>query len=769
MTVRNLIVRRLLGAVTASALIAAALVGGLAAPALADTAPIDAPNNPATVSADPLPTVQIDGVAWSQVVVGNTVYVAGKFGFVRPAGAAAGVNTTVRNNLLAYDITTGNLITSFVPNLNGEARVVAASPDGTRLYVGGIFTQANGQARSRIAAYDLPSGTLDPNFRPLAQTTVRTIVATNSTVYFGGDFTSVTDPHTGVASPRGYVASAAASTGNLLPFNPNADSAVNAMTFNFDKSKLVIGGRFQHVGGATQLGLSAADPVTGAVVPWAANGVVQDYGTQAAILSLASDADGVYGSGYVFGANGNLEGSFRADNNTGAITWIEDCHGDTYSVFPTADSVYVAGHPHYCGNIGGFPQTSPNWTFYNSIAFSKTVVDGSPITNDPYGYYNWAGNPHPQLLYWFPKWTAGTASGQGQATWSVSGSADGNYVVYAGEFPTVNTTAQQGLVRFGKKNVAGVTNKVAPVSGAALTPTAISQTSGTARIAFKTTWDRDNQHLTYKVYRNYTVVTGPTVCTIESSNVFWDVKSLGCYDTGLTPGATYRYRVIAFDDYGNRATGDETSVTISNAAAGSSPYSDAVKADTPGSYYRLDEGNGATSAYDSIGFNDLAVGSGVTRGAAGALVNESDTASTFDGTGNGLAATQASIPGPDTFTTEAWIKTTSTSGGKIIGFGNTNTGDSGSYDRHVYMDNAGHIYFGVYTGNTQTLNSAKTYNDGAWHLVTASMSSAGMRLSIDGKLVGSRADTTTGQVYNCLLYTSPSPRDATLSRMPSSA
>ena len=38
---------------------------------------------------------------------------------------------------------------------------------------------------------------------------------------------------------------------------------------------------------------------------------------------------------------------------------------------------------------------------------------------------------------------------------------------------------------------------------------------------------------------------------------------------------------------------------------------------------------------------------------------------------------------------------------------------------------------------------------------------------------GQKADPTTGAVmmpiYTCLLYTSPSPRDATLSRMPSSA
>ena len=66
---------------------------GLLAPAAsADSAPLDpaSPTSPVTVTADPLPTVQIDGVAWAQIVVGNTVYVAGKFATARPAGAAAG-------------------------------------------------------------------------------------------------------------------------------------------------------------------------------------------------------------------------------------------------------------------------------------------------------------------------------------------------------------------------------------------------------------------------------------------------------------------------------------------------------------------------------------------------------------------------------------------------------------------------------------------------------------------------------------------------------
>ena len=48
----------------------------------ADTMPT-APE-PATVSNDALPTVQIDGIVWSQVVIGNTVYVGGSFSNARP-------------------------------------------------------------------------------------------------------------------------------------------------------------------------------------------------------------------------------------------------------------------------------------------------------------------------------------------------------------------------------------------------------------------------------------------------------------------------------------------------------------------------------------------------------------------------------------------------------------------------------------------------------------------------------------------------------------
>ena len=151
----------------------------------------------------------------------------------------------------------------------------------------------------------------------------------------------------------------------------------------------------------------------------------------------------------------------------------------------------------------------------------------------------------------------------------------------------------------------------------------------------------------------------------------------------------------------------------------------------------MNEASG-TTLFDSSSFIDGSTGTGLTRGVAGSLLGDSDTATTFDGTANGTASTPTAVQGPNVFTVEAWFKTTTTAGGKIIGFGAGSTGNSGSYDRHVYMDNTGKVYFGVYTGSTQTINSTKSYNDGQWHQVVASMGPSGMALYVDDALAGTR-------------------------------
>src|SRR4051794_26180283 len=91
--------RRMISLVSVAATVGAMAVAMVA---VAPAASADAPTDPGPVvqhpangvTADALPTVQIDGVVWSQAIIGNTVYAAGSFANARPAGSAAGTNLT---------------------------------------------------------------------------------------------------------------------------------------------------------------------------------------------------------------------------------------------------------------------------------------------------------------------------------------------------------------------------------------------------------------------------------------------------------------------------------------------------------------------------------------------------------------------------------------------------------------------------------------------------------------------------------------------------
>ncbi len=103
---------------------------------------------------------------------------------------------------------------------------------------------------------------------------------------------------------------------------------------------------------------------------------------------------------------------------------------------------------------------------------------------------------------------------------------------------------------------------------------------------------------------------------------------------------------------------------------------------------------------------------------------------------NQFVSSNAQFANPTVYSLEAWFKTTTTSGGKIIGFGDVQTGISTNYDRHVYMQNDGRLVFGAWTGVANTITSASAYNDNAWHHVVATQSGNGMKLYVDGELVG---------------------------------
>ncbi|WP_246136334.1 LamG-like jellyroll fold domain-containing protein [Leekyejoonella antrihumi] len=626
------------------------------------------------------------------------------------------------------------MVSSFRHTLNAQGQAITASPDGSTVYVGGDFTTVDGVAHNHIAAFNTATGTLISGFKASVNSTVRALAATNTELYAGGAFMSAS------GQARSRLAAFSGATGVVLPWAPTADDQPLSMVIAPDGSRVIVGGKFLNLNGAPANGMGSLDASTGATMPWAANTIMHDGGTGSGIDTLRTDGTNIYGAGYAF-QTGDFEGSFSADPDTGNVNWLNDCHGDTYDVLPVGQVLYTVSHAHNCSMIGAFPQSNP-WSINMRHALAYTTyptgVNSGP---DDYGW-NYAGQPDSTLLQWFPVFSLGNVSGANQAAWSLTGNSQ--YVAAGGEFPRVNGVAQQGLVRFAVKSIAP--NKVGPTRApGAPTPSAMSITSGTARVSWQSAYDQDNANLTYNVYRSGTAA--PVYTTTQASN-YWTYPMLGFVDKGLTPGSSYTYSVKVSDPFGNTITLPKTnSVTIGSNAV--SQYSNDVTGDGATAFWRLGEPSGS-AVYDYAGFNDATAQAGVTRGVTGPISGDSTTASTFDGSSaDGSVASNSTMATTPSFSVETWVKTNTTSGGKIVGYGSASTGNSGSYDRHIYMDNAGHFYFGVYPGSTQVVSSPKTYNDGSWHYVVASLDpTAGMTLYVDGKKVASNPSVTSAQDYS---------------------
>ena len=386
-----------------------------------------------------------------------------------------------------------------------------------------------------------------------------------------------------------------------------------------------------------------------------------------------------------------------------------------------------------------------DYPYHRAIATTKDPTGTLTWEPDQGRYYSFEGQPAPSQLGWFPDLNAGTFTGQFQGPWTVTGNA--SYVVLGGEFTRVNGAAQQGLVRFAISSIAP--NDQGPQFFNTTYPLNVSSTeAGKARVNWGTNRDSDNEYLTYRVYRDTQNAAG-LIHTRSVSARYWNPITMGFTDTGstLTPGSTHQYRVQVSDPFGNVANSPWTTVTIAAAGAKDSDYVKAVYDSQPTSYWRLGEAAGVTTAADRVGFDPLTTQAGVTRGTPGAISGDSDTASSFSGVTGGSAAGVTAGNPPDVFSLETWFKTTSTTGGRLLGWSNRNTtANSTKRDRQLYMDNSGRLNFGVKPNATrQVVTSPASYNDGAWHHAVASLSKAGMKLYVDGAQVASRADVTVGE------------------------
>jgi hypothetical protein len=159
--------------------------------------------------------------------------------------------------------------------------------------------------------------------------------------------------------------------------------------------------------------------------------------------------------------------------------------------------------------------------------------------------------------------------------------------------------------------------------------------------------------------------------------------------------------------------------------------------------YPLNEASGSTTAVDAAsGSYPGTYRGGMTSDTTSTRACPRDTGGAYVLDGSDFVTNALQAQGPATFSTEVWFKTT-VKGGKLIGFGNSQSGSSSAYDRHTYVSTTGQLAFGTYNGGYQTITSSASVADGAWHHVVATMSpSTGMTLYLDGaRVAGNTAFT----------------------------
>lgn len=749
-------------------------------PVVADTKPTN-PATVETVSTDGLPTAQIGtgliddqvvgdyvngGVVWDQVIVGETVYVGGNFQRARQPGDGAD-KAVERQNFLAYDLKTGALLDLAIP-FNGQIRALAASTDGSRIYAAGSFTTVAGEKRERVAAIDIATGSLVTDFAPSINKDVKALAVTSSRVFIGGAFASVG----GVAGlNRAASLHFDGSVDTAWNPKPRVDPAgvpdqtmtngqkiqgsgvVQSLIASPDGSKVVLGGHFNSLNGSNPLdtkksgyGMGMVRADNAAMLPWGVNSVVRNGTQMSAIMSLSSDGQFVYGTGMWSGyyKGGHFEGTFKASWADGTLDWLEDCHGDTYSTYAHAGVVYKASHAHACDTLGGFKEntlTDGYSKYYRGLALTQARTGTLTATPDK-RYANFAGNPAPSMLNWFPNLRASNIENQMQAARDVTGSGD--YVIMGGEFTHVNGVPQQGLVRFASTSIAP--NKQGPVdAGKKWVPT-ITPIQGTyVRLGWTANWDTDNAALRYDVFRDGDTTKPVFTQTVEST--FYNRPALTTTDGYLTPGKTYSYRIRATDPFGNTAWGDPVSYTVpiagDQAVNGQrSGYDAAVLADKPAAYWPMNEKTGGT-VYNWVGTNNI---SSLRDRVPGPEAATSPTAAGYAPNGSNWAATLGAEVVTREFTTEVWFKTTSKVGGVIVAQTTQRTLTSG-YDRVIYMDTTGRVHFSANDGANKEVSSAAGLNDGKWHHVTVTVGAAGATLYVDGTARSSRKDLVTGASF----------------------
>ena len=298
-----------------------------------------------------------NGEIWDIEVVGNRVFIAGSFTSL--ANTTGANRTTVSQRYLAaYNINTGLIDTTFRPTFNGGVNAVEASPDGTKLFVGGTFSTISGVARQKVASLNLTTGAPVSGFATTRSTNnaVTALAATNSTLYVGGKFSRINgELMTGLAALNANTGDVDTGFDNQLSggIGVNGALTVQQLKLTHDDSKLLVVHTGRKIDGEDRLGIGIISTSTKQLLPWRTR-LWDEY------LPIVGGVQRIYAGDIApndeYFVVGSGSGGDRPPISDTAIAfdlsggdnqeplWVSRMFDSIYSVAITEEAVYVGGH-----------------------------------------------------------------------------------------------------------------------------------------------------------------------------------------------------------------------------------------------------------------------------------------------------------------------------------------------------------------------------------------------------------------------------------------
>ncbi len=353
----------------------------------------------------------LDGTTYSIAKVGNTIIVGGQFTQVQNYNTSS---TLTRANVLAFDATTGKLLTTFAPDPDGTVYKVLPAADGNSVYVAGQFNNAGGQAMpGHLFKINVTTGVIDSSF--VSQTisgTIRDLDLVGNHLFVAGKFTHIN----GIAQKA--IGTVYADTGKRDPYfnsvlsgthNNRTGAATNVLQISINKQNnaLMAVGNFMSVDGQSRAQIAKWDignvptgvdtTVHQTLSTWStpiyAQACSSAFDTNMTDVEFAPNGNFfVVSTTGAYGGSGSLTGTSGCDvvarfENTASAnspaTWTAYTGGDTtWTVEVTDNVVYAGGHQRWQNNPTAADRAGQGAVSREGIA-ALNPVNGMPYSWNP--------------------------------------------------------------------------------------------------------------------------------------------------------------------------------------------------------------------------------------------------------------------------------------------------------------------------------------------------------------------------------------------------